>query len=543
MSRALIFDLYGTLVHIARPVFQREVSRLEPAARRAWVSFERDTLVVTPYASHEEFVRVILERFHPGSGPGRHAEACALLDDELASVAPYAGVRTLLQFCKRRGLRLGLLSNAATPYREPLERLGLAELFDTVVYSCDERLRKPDARLFATVCERLGVAPADAVMVGDSLINDVRAAAEAGLQGVLVGRSRDRRDVPPQGASRVVESVAELAWCRFDGVGEAWLEPLLRPGTRLSLGGGDSGDSGGAAVERVESIAEPEQGRYNVVVRAAVHRPGGGEAAEAPAETVYVKRFLHPVSVHVEALVHELLPEMGVVACAIEVLPGSEPLLVSAAAPGEKLSEGSGSGAEVDAELAWEIGRHFACGFLLANADLRPRNAFLTRGAGAGSAGGPRLVMIDHEYCLLDRALDLDGVADPFDRRAIEALGEAEIARRVVRQVLTPQTMRRARRQFFDLPPGSAGSELAAAFRGGWAAVHRLAQANAEAIRHKIADRLERSPALVAGTLAYRRALTRFDLDDLMRRIALDPDAASAPCVSSPRAAAGAVAP
>jgi HAD superfamily hydrolase (TIGR01509 family) len=519
----LIFDVYDTLLRNPRPVFQREVSRLAPAERRAWVAFERDTLVVTPYPSHEEFVRVILERFQPGADAARHAEVVALLREELASIVLLPGVRSALQFLKRRGCRLGLLSNAATPYREPLDRLGLADLFDVAVYSCDEGMRKPDPRLFAAVCDRLGVAPTRATMVGDSLINDVRAATAAGLQAILVGPASATPSRRSEPMLRAVAAVADLGWSRLGQDSDGpWADPLLAPGDSLALGGRQG------VVDGLDTLGDSEQGRYNVVARGRLHFPGGAS------ETIYVKRFLHPAAVHIEALVHQLLPEMGIEGCDVEVRHGSEPLLVSAAAPGVKLSDAAEA---VDVPLAMEIGRHFACGFLLANADLRPRNAFLVRATG----GAPRLIMVDHEYCLVNRAFDLAGVADPFDRQAIEALGAAELERREARLVLTPQTMRRARRQFFDLRPGS--SALAEAFLAGWIEVHGRAQRHAAAIRQRFAERLESQPPLIGGTLAYRRALTRFDLEELMQRIALDPASAGAPCVQSPAAKVGAVAP
>ena len=78
----------------------------------------------------------------------------------------------------------------------------------------------------------------------------------------------------------------------------------------------------------------------------------------------------------------------------------------------------------------------------------------------------------------------------------------------------------------------------ATAFREGWIAVHRRAQERAAAIHTRLAARLAQPPALVAGTLAYRRAVARFDLDDLMGRIALDPAAACAPCLTVPGALA-----
>jgi HAD superfamily hydrolase (TIGR01509 family) len=251
--RALIFDLYDTLIHIGRPVFQREVSRLAPAARRAWVAFERDTLMVTPYTGHDEFVRVILERFQPGADARRHARVGELLREELDSVALLPGARPLLQFLRRRGMRLGVLSNAASPYREPLVGLGLAELFDAAVFSCDEGTRKPDRRLFATVCERLGVAPAEAVMVGDSLVNDVRAAADAGLQAILVRHSHTAAAKRPEPAAQVVAAVVDLAWRRL--ADPRWGEPLLPSDVPLALAGACG------EISSLQSLPDAEQGR------------------------------------------------------------------------------------------------------------------------------------------------------------------------------------------------------------------------------------------------------------------------------------------
>ncbi len=47
-------------------------------------------------------------------------------------------------------------------------------------------LGKPAEAVFTSTCEALGVEPADAVMVGDSVTGDVLAAQAAGLRGVLV---------------------------------------------------------------------------------------------------------------------------------------------------------------------------------------------------------------------------------------------------------------------------------------------------------------------------------------------------------------------
>jgi HAD superfamily hydrolase (TIGR01509 family) len=511
---AFVFDLYGTLVRIGRPVFQRAVSSFQAERRRDWVTFEREVLLLKAYPTHGEFVRAILDGFVPGATEERYAEVLALLEEELLSVALEPGARSFLQFLKRRGHRLALLSNSASPYRDPLARLGLADLFDVVLFSCDEGIRKPDLRLFTEACRRLEIAPSDTVMVGDSLAHDVRPALEAGLQAVLVSSQHAAASSPAVGWP-VVSSVADMAWWQL--AGEQWRAPLLRLDEPLTLAA-RTGSLGS-----LQPLPDDDHGRYNLVARCRAHWNGAADTR------VYVKRFLHPEATAIEALVHELLPLMGVEGCPTSVLRHGEPLLASAEAPGTKLADAA---PEIDAPLAREIGRHFACGYLLANADLRPRNAFLSSGP-----DGPRLVMVDHEYCLLNRAVDLEGVSDPFDRTAIEALGREEFERRVVRQVLTPQTMRRARKQFFEAPAGD--TTVGAAFKAGWEEVHRETQRHAAAIQERIEARLHAKPPLIAGTLAYRRALTRFDVEDLLARVALEPADACAPCLpgSSPSAA------
>jgi HAD superfamily hydrolase (TIGR01509 family) len=63
---------------------------------------------------------------------------------------------------------------------------------------------KPDPRFFAAVQERLGVAPAEIMLVGDDELSDYAGAAEAGWRSVLV--DRDGRGKTP-GA---IESLAKL---------------------------------------------------------------------------------------------------------------------------------------------------------------------------------------------------------------------------------------------------------------------------------------------------------------------------------------------
>jgi HAD superfamily hydrolase (TIGR01493 family) len=84
--------------------------------------------------------------------------------------------------------RLGLLSNTQSFDLEFLEGPGVASRFDARLLSCDSGTLKPDPTLFLKMAERLRLVPAQLLMVGDNLADDVRAAEAVGMQAVLLRR-------------------------------------------------------------------------------------------------------------------------------------------------------------------------------------------------------------------------------------------------------------------------------------------------------------------------------------------------------------------
>ncbi len=98
-----------------------------------------------------------------------------------------ATTHALLESLRSRGLRLGLVSNAFDPawlLHRDLEQMGLAERLDFAVFSSEVGKRKPHPAIFERALEALGVAPEEALFVGDRLYEDVRGAAELGMTTV-----------------------------------------------------------------------------------------------------------------------------------------------------------------------------------------------------------------------------------------------------------------------------------------------------------------------------------------------------------------------
>jgi len=78
--------------------------------------------------------------------------------------------------------RLGLVTNGDPGLqRMKLAASGLAPLFDTVVVSGEFGTGKPEAAIFHAALDELGVPPAKAAMVGNSLARDIAGAKAAGL--------------------------------------------------------------------------------------------------------------------------------------------------------------------------------------------------------------------------------------------------------------------------------------------------------------------------------------------------------------------------
>lgn len=116
---------------------------------------------------------------------------------------------TLLELAKR-GIKLGVVSDA--PRLQVWLRLcalGLQHVFDAVVTFDDTGERKPAPAPFREVLRRLGVEPANAMMIGDWAERDVVGAKSLGMRTVFA-RYGDWFDTKVSGADYDVDDVFQL---------------------------------------------------------------------------------------------------------------------------------------------------------------------------------------------------------------------------------------------------------------------------------------------------------------------------------------------
>lgn len=129
---------------------------------------------------------------------------------ELDAVCPAPEAPEVLAELRRRGLKVGLVSNTMYPaelLRARLEEFGLRDPFDVLAFSSEVGWRKPHPAIFQFALDQLGVSPANAVFVGDRVYEDVGGALRAGLRPVL--SHQFRQEDPPAGIP-VIRGLDEL---------------------------------------------------------------------------------------------------------------------------------------------------------------------------------------------------------------------------------------------------------------------------------------------------------------------------------------------
>jgi len=134
----------------------------------------------------------------------RVAELCyRAVQDTIRSVRP------MLSACRQKH-RLGVVSNFYGNLRAACADLGIEEYFDVIIDSTNVGARKPDPEIFKISLGELGIAPRDALVIGDSYERDIVPAKSIGCVTVwLRGRSW-KEPSETSSADFVIHSLADV---------------------------------------------------------------------------------------------------------------------------------------------------------------------------------------------------------------------------------------------------------------------------------------------------------------------------------------------
>jgi putative hydrolase of the HAD superfamily len=211
--RAVLFDVDFTLCRpgpelsaeryariAARHGLTLDTSRYEEAREAAVLNLKRH-----PELLHDESIwhRFTEEIFTGMGGSEEVASECATEIEQGWSVSEnfelFEDALPALEELRAARLKIGLVSNGIRDLTEFVAHHRLD--VDAIVDSRSHGRVKPHPTIFQAALELLGAAPAEAVMVGDSLEEDVEGARALGMRAILV----DREDRHPDFEARLTD--------------------------------------------------------------------------------------------------------------------------------------------------------------------------------------------------------------------------------------------------------------------------------------------------------------------------------------------------
>lgn len=191
-TRAILLDVLGTLVELEPPWEHLPEILSDSVPRADLVRAFRAEMAYYREHSHEGRDRESLADLR--------ARCAAVLSGELGREIPVETLMASIRFrafpdaapalaaLRARGLRLVSVSNWDCSLPEVLDRVGLLNALDEVVFSAGAGARKPEPEIFRQALELVECGPHEALHVGDNPEEDVAGARAAGIRTLLLDR-------------------------------------------------------------------------------------------------------------------------------------------------------------------------------------------------------------------------------------------------------------------------------------------------------------------------------------------------------------------
>lgn len=193
--RAVIFDLYGTLVpEFPHEEFYASIDHMAAvlgadveAFRDAWNATVADRQT-GGYATMDDNVIAICAMLGLAEPDGVAVSSALERRAEMyrAWFRPRDGAVETLTELRARDLPLALISMCAPDTPPMWHASPFAGLVDVEVFSSEVGLRKPDSAIYRYACDRLDVGPADCLYCGDGAYRELTGATEFGMTAVEI---------------------------------------------------------------------------------------------------------------------------------------------------------------------------------------------------------------------------------------------------------------------------------------------------------------------------------------------------------------------
>lgn len=202
--RAVLFDLFGTLIPYATrqqrsAVFHGMAEDLDLPATNIQEAYRHsfDQRARGQFGSLKSTLDILARRLNSRPTPvqleaavNRRLQLNRHLHNQCWATATLTRLRA-------GGIGVGIVTDTTAETVEVWDQSPLHSLMDVVSFSCQTGIRKPAPRAYLTATERLGIAPANCLYIGDGSSQEISGAQELGMKTLKFTPSHQVSDSLP----------------------------------------------------------------------------------------------------------------------------------------------------------------------------------------------------------------------------------------------------------------------------------------------------------------------------------------------------------
>lgn len=201
MKKAFVFDLFGTLVKVfEKQAYVDQIQKLSDVLDVDYETFYQKWNIET----YDERMTGKFSSIHENISHILDALDIDRTDEEIQKAVHFRmefvkrsldlhrdHLHDTLDNIKSRGYKIGLISDCSPDVPVLWETVGFKKYFDSVVFSCEVGMKKPDPRIYKKAIDALGVDFEDCYYIGDGGSNELTGAFEVGMHPILIKSIED----------------------------------------------------------------------------------------------------------------------------------------------------------------------------------------------------------------------------------------------------------------------------------------------------------------------------------------------------------------
>jgi putative hydrolase of the HAD superfamily len=192
--KAIIFDLFGTLIDTSsRAEYERVLAQMAVVLKAPRIDFTKlwfdtfDLRTSGVLTCPEGNINYICRQLGVVFTEDQLNRASAIrFNFIIESLVPRPDTLATLGFLKANDYRVGLITDCSSEVPMVWKDTPMASLIDVPVFSCIERVKKPDARIYQRALQRLVVDARDCLYIGDGSSRELSGASAVGMHPVMI---------------------------------------------------------------------------------------------------------------------------------------------------------------------------------------------------------------------------------------------------------------------------------------------------------------------------------------------------------------------